>query len=310
MSQKTKIVTSYYPYHAGPPIWGQINRERWYKYSIASICNTGVEVVCYTDDRGGSFNELQEVKDRFNLTNLTIKRFNLEDNPWQDRVYDVRVNKAPEAYDNIQDYRYRMSPQVYWVKWLFAKNEIEPNCNLYWIDGGLSHNGLFPKQASKYGAMEGYDEGFPEEVYRDIEYRYYTYDQGFNPGLIEKLDNYNEGRIINVTRRGVTDNNMHLFSEKIGDSSQLGHTLFPVGGFFGGNSTLIEKYANDFFGVVEKVLANDDYLCCDQEIMWYLNSKDRDNFKNFEFDTFYHENWNVYNQGEVCLHHFFTKPLN
>lgn len=306
MNQKNKIVTSYYPYHYDPPFWGQANRERWYKYSIASICSTGVEVVCYTDDRGNSFNELQDIKDKFNLDNLVIKRFNLEDNPWQDRIYDIRVNKSPEYYNNPSIHYYRVSPQIYYLKWIFLKYEIEPDSNLYWIDAGLSHNGLFPKQASSYYELPGYDDGFPEEFYPNIEHRYYMFDKIFNSELVDKINTFSENKIVNLTRVGTSDNNMHLFSEKIGDTSQLGHSLYPVGGFFGGNSSLIEKYANDFFDVVDRVLLNDDYICSEQEIMWYLNSKNKDSFKNFEFNTFYHENWNSYNQGDISFYHFFN----
>ena len=310
-SKKTKLVTSSYAYHSGPPFWGQANRERWYKYSIASICNMGVDVICYTDERERGLSDLLELKERFNLTNLTIKVHNLENNPWHERVYDLKINKHPEIYNNPNNFRYRHSSEMYWSKFMFLQNELESDINLYWIDGGLSHNGLFPMEASSYSDDPDYAKQYPGQVYSEIEYRYYYYDRAFNPETLARINAYQDDKIINICRYGITDNNMHLFSEKIKDMSQLGTIHYPVGGFFGGNSNLIQEYVNTTFEVVEKVLDSGDYVCTDQEVMWYVNSIKPQLFKNYSFDTFYHEDWKeVFQSGQVSLSHFFRKPLN
>ena len=58
---KNKLVTSYYPFHNGEPYWGQLNRDRWYKYSLATISNMG-EIICYTDPGDKGYNQLFELK--------------------------------------------------------------------------------------------------------------------------------------------------------------------------------------------------------------------------------------------------------
>jgi len=311
--KKTKLVTAIYAYHNGSPFWGQNGRQNWYKYSLVSICNTKLDVICYTDERGNGLNDLLEIKEKFNLTNLTIKIHNLEDNQWHNRVYDIRVNKNPDVYNdstNIDAYVHR-SPDMYWSKFLFLNKEMEPDINLYWIDCGLSHPGLFPKEASSYSNEEGYDKQYPGQSFSEVEYKYYNYDKAFNTETFNRINGYQDSKIINLGRNNITDTNINLFCEKIKDTTQLGCTFYPVGGFFGGNSNLIKEYIDDFLNVTERVLDSGDFICADQEIMWYINSNKPHLFKNYAFDTFCHEDWiNAYKPEEVSFSHFFRKPLN
>ena len=89
---KTKLVTSYYAFHNGEPFWGQLNRDRWYKYSLAAICGMGCEVVCYTDSGDRGYNQLVEIKEKFNLTNLTIKIYDLKKISDQAQAYAEPLN--------------------------------------------------------------------------------------------------------------------------------------------------------------------------------------------------------------------------
>ena len=45
---------------------------------LVGICSSGIEVVCYTDNKDGGYQELLDLKDKFNLTNLIIKDFPIE----------------------------------------------------------------------------------------------------------------------------------------------------------------------------------------------------------------------------------------
>jgi hypothetical protein len=72
----------------------------------------GTEVVCYTDEGDLGFNQLLEVKQKFNLDNLVIKIYKMLDNPYQARVYNVRM-KFPEVYNDPNIYhQYFRSPQM------------------------------------------------------------------------------------------------------------------------------------------------------------------------------------------------------
>lgn len=305
---KNKLVTSYYGYHDGPPFWGQLNRDRWYKYSLASICEMGAETICYTDEEDKGFNQLQDIKERFNLDNLTIKIFKLENNPYQERIYNIRMNNS-ETYNN-PDLRhfYCRSQQIYWMKYSFLEMEYEPNIKLFWIDSGLAHNGLFPSYASKYSVEEGYSSFYNAEGYMDNEYKIYYYDKAFNPEVLNKISEFAEDKIINLYRN-TSDDNYSLFNEKLNLDTNY-ESIYPIAGFFGGKSELMLEYIKKSKETIEKVLQVGDYLSTEQEIMGYINATNRDWFKNWKFDTFYHEDWtNIFQPDQISFSHFFLKDL-
>jgi len=312
---KTKFVTSYYAYHSGDPFWGQKNRERWYKYSLISICNVNENVVCYTDNDDYGYNQLLEIKNMFNLNNLEIKIFKLSDNPWQERIYKIASSEKCPQYKDFTDYRFYLSPQIYWLKFHFMYLEFEPNINLYWIDCGLSHSGLFAKSTNPYSELEGYDQGFPNENYGEVEFRYYNFTKAFTPEFVKRVNKFNNNKLINLCHTN-SHYNFGQFLEKL----QLQDTLnivnpinYPVAGFFGGNSNLIPKYVEYCYKLIEKILSYDDYLIPEQEIMCYLNTKYPEYIKNWTFNTFYHEDWiekGVFNpETEISFSSFFTKNL-
>ncbi len=128
----TKLVTAYYPLHQGPPFWGKQNRERWYKHSIASICGTGVPVICYTDEIG--YKEINEIKTNKKLDNLILKMYDLTTSPFHDRIYKARTEGHPEMYNNEFHPYYKMPVSIYWMKWNFLKMEHEEDTYIYWMD--------------------------------------------------------------------------------------------------------------------------------------------------------------------------------
>jgi hypothetical protein len=308
---RTKLVTSYYAYHNGEPYWGQSGRDRWYKYSLACICGMGVDIVCYTDPGDLGYNQLVELKEKFQLDNLTIKIYDISTNPYQDRVYKIRMADEKRYNDSMNLHHYIRSPQIYWMKYHFLEMENEPDINLYWIDAGLSHTGLFPPSASKYYEVEGYEDYYKDspEGFSPHEHEYYWFDKAFNPSTIERINDFADGKIVNLYRYGTTDNNFYEFNEKI--EEQLDYELvFVVAGFFGGNSNVMTQYLIDSKELVEKCLSTGDYICTEQEIMTYLNAKDRGKFANFKFDTFYHEGWsNIYQPSMKPFSYFFIKDL-
>ena len=309
---RTKLVTSYYAYHQGPPIWGQMSRERWYKYSIACLCKMGTEVVCYTDEGDLGYNQLLEVKQKFNLDNLVIKIYRMLDNPYQARVYNVRM-KFPEVYNDPNIYhQYFRSPQMYWIKYLFLEKEYEPNIYLYWIDGGLSHTGMFPPKCTTYSEEADYSTYYANSItgYSENEYKLYCFDKAFTVESINRINEFAEDKIIHLYRQHTTDNDNSLFNNKINTDIEY-EGLYPVGGFFGGNSINMLNYISAFKNTVERVLASEDFICGDQEIMAYLNAYNRSWFKNWRFETFCHEGWGpeVFKDGAIPFYDFFYKEL-
>ena len=308
---KTKLVTSYYALRDGAPYWGQHGRDRWYKYSLACICGMGVDIVCYTDPGDLGYDQLVELKENYKLDNLTIKVYDMSTNPYQDRMYKIRMANEKE-YNDPQNLKYYVrSPQIYWMKYHFLEMENEPGINLYWIDAGLSHTGLFPPSASKFYGVEGSADHYKDapEGFYGHEYEYYWFDKAFTPATIEKINTFADGKIVNLYREGVTDNNFYEFDEKIKEKMNY-ENMFMVAGFFGGNSNLMTQYLIDSKELVERLLLVEEYPGTEQEIMTYLNAKDRSKFSNFKFTTFYHEGWeNIWQPEMISFSHFFLKEL-
>jgi hypothetical protein len=308
---KSKLVTSYYAYHNGEPFWGQPNRERWYKYSLACIAGMGCDVVCYTDEGDLGYNQLTEIKEQFNLTNLTIKIYKLSDNPYQERVVAKRL-LYPEIYNNdtIID-KFCRSNQIYWMKYDFLEKEYEADTYLYWIDSGLSHHGLFPSFSNKFSVEPDFATYYANhpDGYFPNEYKLYWYDKAFTPETLQRINEYSENKIVNLYRN-MSDNNFYTFNEKMNIQKDYG-SIYAVAGFFGGNSENMLNYISEAKNLINTILALDnDYLCTEQEIMTYVNADHRDWFKNFKFDTFYHETWvNLYTPDMVSFSHFFLKNL-
>lgn len=150
----TKLVTAYYPNHQGPPFWGKQGKNKLYKNSIASICGMGASVVCYTDNQ--SLSELIQLKEEKKLNNLVIKLHNLEINPLQKRIYNIRVT-YPELYNNESNSLYEIPFIIHWMKWNFLQMEYEPDTYLYWVNAGLADGIILNPKRLK--AINDYTEG-------------------------------------------------------------------------------------------------------------------------------------------------------
>jgi hypothetical protein len=308
----TKIVTSYYGKHSGEPFAGKVEgRTRSYKYSLISICNTGVPVVCYTDDHNGCYDELVQFKEEKQLDNLTIKKYDLTTSSYHQQILNIRTNNPD------YDPEWRIPVLIYWMKWVFVKMEYEPDTYIYWIDAGLATSQLIPKRLAQYGNEEGFSTGYLDETGApdwDQEYKFYQFPALYNPEFITKINNYSEDKIVLVCRDGITDCEFYKFYENIDlpHTNIMGINKYPIGGFFGGNTPHLLDYCDAFHNLAEHILNTpaQTYLCPDQELMGHILGDQPEWFKLFVFDTFYHEDWNVWEEIYTPelrpFHNFFT----
>jgi len=320
----TKLVTAYYPVHNGPPLWGKEGRHRWYKHSIASICGTGVSVVCYTD-AGESYNEVLEIKEQTQLDNLTIKTYDIASNPFQERMYKVRTEGNPDLYNNYLHPFYRMPFSIYWTKWTFLEMEYEPDTYIYWIDGGLSTDGVFPKRGNDYADEPGFNERYAgmDNFYIDHEFKFHSFSKIFNPGLIEKINGFVGDKILNLCRQDQTDNDFYTLEDKLNlTKGEIAHVnRYPVGAMFGGNSPYLIPYINEFNRIADEILSIGDYACTEQEIMGLIHTQHQEWFADWIFHDFYHEDWQIMNDHQltpyrtlypnnISFSSFFLDPIN
>ena len=76
--KKTKLVTSYYAHHAGSPVWGQVNRDRWYRYSLVGMANIsfyGSHNAAFVIEKDGEIVEIVEVERLVNSKNQGVAQY-------------------------------------------------------------------------------------------------------------------------------------------------------------------------------------------------------------------------------------------
>ncbi len=89
--------------------------------------------------------------------------------------------------------------------------EYEPNIQLYWVEAGLSHSGLFPSSANQYSIEPEFATFYGSE-YMANEYKVYNYNKAFTPEILDKINVYAEDKIINLHRHS-TDDDLHEFNK-------------------------------------------------------------------------------------------------
>ena len=292
---KTKLVTAYYPHSVGHPIWGKLNRERWYKHSLKSIANTGVPIVCYTS--GSAQIEMQEYKELHNLSNIELINYDITQGPFHERIVASRLAN-PEKYNNPEHFFYHMPVSIYWNKWEFLRLQYEEDAYVYWIDAGLSTDGLFPHRFNDF-----YHEIDNLSNWNGLdEHKHHGYANNvFNPQLIDRINQFTSDKILNLCRAGQTDNDFYLMQDKINEPVQPSiyqDNKFPVASLFGGKGPLLLEYIEKTHAAMDKVLLCGDYVCTEQEIMGYVHTFNKEMFSDWCFNDFYHEDWkfNIYDE--------------
>jgi hypothetical protein len=317
----TKLVTTFYAAHYDPPFWGKRSRYEWYSYSLISICGLGADIVCYTDDEQDGYNHLLRLKEKHNLTNLTIKKYNLKDSPFHDRIYNIRMNN-PELYNNEFHPFYTLPMAIYWLKWHFLNMEYEDGIYLYWIDSGLSTGAIFPYKYNLYSTEPGfYIKYHDREHHHEHAFKEFIFAKILTPEALNKINEYVEDKILCVCRQNVMDNDYRLLETQIQESFSeqvISSNKFPVGAMFGGNTPYLKQYINAFTELAERVLSlpEQNYICTEQELMGYIHVKYPEWFKDWTFTTFYHEELPIWEtikdnpEGVKPLHYLFLDPFS
>jgi len=313
----TKLVTTFFAAHDGPPFWGKRSRFEWYAYSIISICNLGAEVVCYTDAGDKGFDYLNEIKAKHNLTNLTIKLFDLTTSPFHDRIYRNRMNN-PELYNNGFHPFYTLPIAIYWLKWHFLDLEYDETKYVYWIDAGLSTGSLFPYALCKYKDEEGFATRYNHD--REQGYKHFIFTGAFNPQTLDKINTFVEDKIHCTCRQDVMDNDYRKLGDNINEDFYddiVRSNKFPVGAMFGGKTPYLRNYITAFTELANKILElpEQNYACTEQELMGYIHIKHPEWFKDWCFNTFYQEESTIWNDllahdpNLKSFYRFFTDSL-
>lgn len=318
MNSDIKLVTSAYYNIEEYPHYGSGRKSRL-KRTIANIANnTGLPIVCYTSKLHGCYEHLGNVLDERKISNVELKIFELEEHPLHEPILNIRQNS--EKYLMMYEKRPIL---IYWLKFEFVLRELANHLGyLYWIDGGLSHNGMFPKRYAidpndRYGMT--YENStynfscFSRQAFENI-VKFTEEDKIFS--MVRHVSDADFNELMSIPE--LLDNYVQYRQNKDthacwGENTQC----WPIGGFFGGHTTKskLKEYAEEF-EKVSKIFIQNNKLIVDEGIMAYLNFKYENLMKRYHFENFLTEDegflpdihWELDRDGNETgriRHHFY-----
>ena len=294
---KSKIVTAYWMDVNGYPFQGSSNvRKPRYLGSLIAYCkNINLSIVCYTHSK--NLEELESVKLKYELNNLEIKLLELNQVKLHSKISEVRDRNFNTDLDG-------RGPEIMWGKFDVLERELDGFDNVYWVDCGLQNPSIFPwRYCKQYNTIESHKNLLSPWW---AEYDSYDFGSLFNSKIFEKLNIVCSDKISLLT--SVPPQINYPFLEK-GIIDYSIKTPYPVGGLFGGNTSILKKYINYYWEFCDLVLEK-DFLCTEECIMKIafdkMNSEEllNLNFESYQsgtHDEFHFEMWT-----EKSLN---TKPL-
>jgi hypothetical protein len=242
---------------------------------------------------------------RFGHENFNFINFNLEDSRYLDRIQEVKKSK-PKLYIESISWSTRcveiMWGKFDWLLHVIDKIGVAENKYVYWIDGGLSHEGVIPVRFNSRKAGVNFQN--QSHQYSHM----FSNDLIFNPDFPDFLVEY-----------GGAGNLLHFLCNhpQHSDASHLQlrnpHVGTAVGGLFGGDITLMRKWAVDGMAICDELL-DGGYISKEEDILTHLlnvnsaeDSPIKDRLTMFRFDTWYHEDWDVYDPKQKSFAAFFDE---
>lgn len=286
---KTKLVTAYWMDAIGYPFQSTQNiRKERYLGSLISHCkNFKLPVVCYTHNR--NFEEVQKIKDDYQLNNLEIKILELSDMKFHQQINKVR----DKNFDTLERELDGRGPEIMWGKFEVIEKELNNADQIFWIDCGLQHPGIIPwRYCVKYNKVEDHLLHFP--WWSDLEL--FNFSSLLDEKIFTKLSSITEDKIMLLTSYGPQ------VSYPFKDKGIIDYNItspYPIGGIIGGNTTVLKKFIDYFWEGCNEVL-NKDFLCTEEVIMKLAYDKmEKNDTINFlfhlydikEHDKFHFEQW-------------------
>jgi len=251
---KTKIVTAYwmdsegYPYQGAP-----IVRKERYLGSLKSHCqNLGHEIIVYTHSK--NLEEVEKLKNDYNLDNLTIKLLELNEVKLHSNINEVRERFFNEGLNG-------RGPEIMWGKFDIIERELEGCNQIYWIDCGLQHPGIFPwMYSTKYNKVEDHHSD-PFNWWSD--YEVFNFPTLFNETLVNKIKSITNDKMF-VISTPAPQTNYSQFTER-GIVSNVTEP-YLIAGMFGGNVDVVKEFTNNFWHYANEVIKH-DFLVTEESIM-------------------------------------------
>lgn len=258
---------------------GSLNAmSKRYMESAQHLAERGNRVVVFAD--AYSIKRIKEESYLASLATVHIIERELEDMPFNKEAMDVIAS-------NLERYKssawLSRNPMVMFGKFFFLEEAMRayPNYqNVFWIDAGLFHGGLFPNDL-KGSLSKG-----------DFDYPLITEDLG------TKMSNGVAGRLFFI--RSTALNHGYLEYEEVFDSRPL---YGVVAGIFGGNRDKLRAFLSLCIQDVRRCI-DKGRLLKEEEIIYrqhrILSLSEPHTLITFTFDSWYHPDWkDIFNQDSM-----------
>lgn len=288
---KTLLYTSIYAKLWGTEFGGRPGRELHYKYSLLTILNLNPnKVICFT-----SSEEVEDLKLWFyNQNNISPEKlefilFDLNNSKYHKEIGELKNNMFDKSTDRCYEVQYN---KFFWIDLI---PNLESYDRVFWIDAGLSHGGIFPKQYS-YG--NGYEKHFNFTL--------------FNENFLNKIGKISENKLLLLSKN---NSGKYYWSSTIPSKyyTEFDNSEHIIGGMFGGKVNDLLEFKNQFEKLLEDLISQESTLYFEELIMSNIYSKDKSNFTAMKFDDWYDREipelygdyvryfYNMFELGDICI---------
>lgn len=280
-----KFITAIFNNLHGSKFGGRLNRDRHYTYSIRTLANMGQQIICYIAKADMPY--VQEYLTKHNVTNIEFREYDLESFEYHQKIQEIKeINKEAYLQDNVWEYR---SVELMWLKLFWLKQEADTMADgdkVFWIDSGISHGGIMPKI---YNENPNHNDEY-EQSFRCI--------NAFNPKLVSKLDNLTQGSLFTF----YCNNRQHHYPPLYSHSDVMSGSV--VAGLFGGRASDVKTLFEKSKEIIDYIVAHDTLLQ-EELILTLVHQTNPELFAAWDFDTWYHVDWNCYDPKLKSFSTFF-----
>lgn len=265
-SMRVKFITCLYSDLYGTDVGGRPHRHHHYRYSLLSLLKmTNADFLCYTSDR-----EIESLKMFFHMEN------NISENKLKFETFDLNNSKFSgliNAIKNVDETKKGdRCIELQYSKFSWWWNEDKSYDYYYWIDAGLSYNGLIPPKHLNLS---------------DGERRLYE-STLFNNLFLENLTTCTDDKFLILGK----DNQRFFSLQPVAQKWHTTHSnrIHVIGGLFGGRKDKWDNIVTVFENYVVKLLSDStsfSFLPHEEQIMSLMYCNHMDLFVIKQFDIWW-----------------------
>jgi hypothetical protein len=241
---RVKFITTIYSDLYGTDVGGRPHRHHHYRHSLLSLLKmTNADFLCYTSDR-----EIESLKMFFQIEN------NISENKLKFETFDLNNSKFSALINSIKNVdeikKSDRCIELQYSKFSWWWNEDKSYDYYYWIDAGLSYNGLIPPKYLNFTDGE----------------RILYESNLFNNLFLENLIADTNDKFLILGK-----DNQRFFESSTVDPkwyTTYSNHIHVIGGLFGGHKDKWDNIVNIFENYVVKILSDSiTFLPHEEQIM-------------------------------------------